>query len=324
MRRTGKKSIVGGVVALSLILMGTGYAYWTDTLNITTKATTGDFDVTFADLGLYAQYDSELKTGGWSIVDGVGSTGFIDHMQFARGKSDYNSIAAKGSIEEYYEGAKNYNSVEFDAELTDAEAIKKKVGDYTTANTNGSDQINIEVKNMYPGYAQAFRSDILNVGELAATLGAVKFEVQEDGREPAAAAKDMLGIALYINGEEDTSGQLNGSVFQLATQFSKEDVFQVGGVNFVRLSALENGKLPTILENNTILCNSDHRMDLFLGVAMDPDESGKYTTGKASDLKANDDSESQLKSASISIDFIWEQFNVGKDAANGNILIEQN
>ena len=56
MRRAGKKSIIGGLLALSMVLAGTGYAYWTDTLNVTTKATTGDFGMTFADLGLYAQY----------------------------------------------------------------------------------------------------------------------------------------------------------------------------------------------------------------------------------------------------------------------------
>ena len=59
MRKTGRKPMAGGIVALSLILTGTGYAYWTDTLNVTTKATTGDLEVTFADLGLYAQYADE-------------------------------------------------------------------------------------------------------------------------------------------------------------------------------------------------------------------------------------------------------------------------
>lgn len=48
MRKTGRKPMAGGIVALSLILTGTGYAYWTDTLNVTTKATTGDLEVTFA------------------------------------------------------------------------------------------------------------------------------------------------------------------------------------------------------------------------------------------------------------------------------------
>ena len=64
--------------------------------------------------------------------------------------------------------------MDFNAELVDAAAIKKDVGEYTTANTNGSDQIEITVNKMYPGYAQAFRTDILNVGDIAAKLSNVK------------------------------------------------------------------------------------------------------------------------------------------------------
>ena len=71
MKRMNGKSLVGSVLALSLVLAGTGYAYWTDTLSINTKATTGEFGVAFADLGLYAQYNNETLQGGWSIVDGV-------------------------------------------------------------------------------------------------------------------------------------------------------------------------------------------------------------------------------------------------------------
>ena len=52
MRKTGRKPMAGGIVALSLILTGTGYAYWTDTLNVTTKATSGDLEVSSADLDL--------------------------------------------------------------------------------------------------------------------------------------------------------------------------------------------------------------------------------------------------------------------------------
>ena len=65
--------------------------------------------------------------------------------------NNYNTIAKDGSIEQYRENAKNYNTVDFNAELMDAAAIKKDVGEYTTANTNGSNQIEITVNKMYPG-----------------------------------------------------------------------------------------------------------------------------------------------------------------------------
>ena len=78
MRRSRRNTLVGGIVALGLVLAGTGYAYWTDSLNVTTKATTGDFGVKFVDLGLYGQYgDETMKGAGWSIVDGIGDTGYV-------------------------------------------------------------------------------------------------------------------------------------------------------------------------------------------------------------------------------------------------------
>lgn len=108
--------------------LGTGYAYWTDTLNVTTKATAGDFAVTFADMGLYAQYGSETLPGGWSIVDGIGEAGFADDEFFMRGK-EYNKIAKDGSIEAYGERAEGHNNVDFNAELVDAAAINEENDD---------------------------------------------------------------------------------------------------------------------------------------------------------------------------------------------------
>lgn len=335
MRKAGRKPMAGGIVALSLILTGTGYAYWTDSLNVTTKATTGNLDVTFADLGLYAQYDNEVKPDGWSIVDGIGETGYVADDFFMREK-DYNVIAKAGTIEQYRENAKNYNNVEFDAELLNAEAIKKDVGEYTTATTNGSDQILITVKQMYPGYAQAFRTDILNVGEIAAKLSNVRFTATESADQPSLpdAVKKMLGVAVFINQEQynPAGGQNGKNVFKLAQSMglSDDDYFTVGGVEFVRLSALESADpevLKTAIANAEILCSpaTDNRMDLFMGVAMDPDADGHYTTGTTAFMNHdNNDADSQDQSVEITMDLDWDQFNVGKDTGNANILAEQN
>ncbi|MFC2584752.1 MAG: SipW-dependent-type signal peptide-containing protein, partial [Lachnoanaerobaculum saburreum] len=90
MRRSRRNTLVGGVVALGLVLSGTAYAYWTDSLNVTTKATTGDFGVKFVDLGLYGQYGDETNKGaGWSIVDGIGDNSYVGDQFFLRGASDY-------------------------------------------------------------------------------------------------------------------------------------------------------------------------------------------------------------------------------------------
>lgn len=330
MKRMNGKSLVGSVLALSLVLAGTGYAYWTDTLSINTKATTGEFGVKFADLGLYAQYDNEIfKDGSWSIVDGVnhdGKDGFVDSKFFKRGTTNYNEIAKKGTIEQYKKEAAGFNNIEFDAKLKDAEVFKKGPGCYVNAKALGSDEIDVTIEKMYPGYAQAFRTDIVNVGDIAAKLSDIKFNVKDGDKKGN--LEDMIGIALLIEGEQYNPVTLPGwNVFKLAKAFEEKDVFTVGGVKFVRLSALKGKNLKGALtKENTMLCApTDNRMDLFLGVAMDPDAEGKYTTGISSNINdANKDTLSQNKEVEVAIKLLWDQFNEGKDAGTPNILEKQN
>ena len=329
MKRMNGKSLVGSVLALSLVLAGTGYAYWTDTLSIDTKAATGEFGVKFADLGLYAQYNNEIfQDGSWSIVDGVnhnGKNGFVDSKFFMRGTTDYNKIAEDGTIEKYKEEAKGFNNIEFDAKLKDPKELTKGPQCYVKK-ANGSDTIELSIKNMYPGYAQAFRTDIVNVGDIAAKLSDIKFDVKDGDKKGN--LEDMIGIALLIEGEQYNPVTLPGwNVFKLAKAFEEKDVFTVGGVKFVRLSALKGKDLKGALtKENTMLCApTDNRMDLFLGVAMDPDAEGKYTTGISSNINdANKDTLSQNKEVEVAIKLLWDQFNEGKDAGKPNILKKQN
>jgi len=313
-----KKSVICAILALSMILVGTGYAYWTDTLNVTTKATTGDLDVTFADLGLYAQYGNEYNGGDWSIIDGVGATGYVAANYFERGDSNYNIIAKPGTIDGYYERAKSYNSVAFDAKLVDSSPINKTVGPYVAGQVNGSDNILITVDSMYPGYAQAFRSDILNLGSIAARLSSINFDVTAVNET----TKDMLGIAILIDREYQTSSTEEGTkVFELCKVMglSDDDIFEVGGVHFIRLSSLDDISKEAYADvNNLLAVPSENRMDIYLAVAMDPDAAGVYTTGSTEVMSGEDDTLSQNTSAEISIDLLWDQFNEGfvVDATN--------
>ena len=328
MKRMNGKSLVGSVLALSLVLAGTGYAYWTDTLSIDTKAATGEFGVKFADLGLYAQYNNEIfQDGSWSIVDGVnhnGKDGFVDSKFFMREATNYNIIAKEGTIEKYKEEAKGFNNIEFDAKLKDPKELTKGPQCYVKK-ANGSDTIELSIKNMYPGYAQAFRTDIVNVGDIAAKLSDIKFDVKDGDKKGN--LEDMIGIALLIEGEQYNPVTLPGwNVFKLAKAFEEKDVFTVGGVKFVRLSALKGKNLKGALtKENTMLCApTDNRMDLFLGVAMDPDAEGVYTTGTTANMTNKVDALSQNKEINVAIKLLWDQFNEGKDAGNPNILKKQN
>ena len=318
-----KKKFIAGALALSMVLAGTGYAYWTDALNITTSATTGNMDVQFMDLGLMAQYSDE--TYGWSIIDGIGSTGAVDASFFSRGTKNYNEIAAKGTVDSYYARADGYNDVSFNAQLVNPSELQVTVGDYKAkAGVKVSDKIAVSLDNIYPGYAQAFRTDVGNVGNIAAKLSNI---VVTSAGTDTGKLDDMIGVAFLALHED--SGKNDGNVVGLAKQFSKKDVFTMGGVDFVRLSALKKADLSKIQYLNDVLfvVPSKNRMDFDWAVAMDPDASGHYTTGStAVNNTANNDKDSMSKGIGFNMEFKWDQFNQGSENKNinPNILKMQN
>lgn len=321
-----KKLILCVVLALSLILVGTGYAYWTDTLNVTTKATTGDLDVTFVDLGAYAQYDNEYGTGSaagsWSIIDGIGETGFVPANFFERGTNTYNDVFGNPDQRGAYETrAKGYNSIEMEAELDNPgtpltenhPSLPYGVGH------NYGDTISLELYNMYPGYAQAFRSDIINIGTIAAKLSALDFELQAHSNPEIL---KMIGVALLV---QDENPIVHGNIARLASNYSGDQIFTLGNVEFVRLSALMDEVVD--IEDNYILApytGSQHRGDLFIGVAVDPDAEGEYTTGSVEVMADNNDDLTQNQNILLNIKLGWDQFNEGVEADATNILHLQN
>jgi len=324
-----KKSMICSVVAMALILTGTGYAYWTDSLKVTTKATTGDMDVNFVDLGLYAQYTADLNGSNyaneWSIVDGIGNTGYAVADFFMRG-SDFDSVAKggiKGANETYKARAKGYNQVNFDAEYAEEgkSVLKDTIRDYT-AGTTAAKEIKLTVNNMYPGFAQAFRSDIANTGSIAVKLSKLQFTVTDSSN---GVTEDMLGVAVLVEREHQVSGVDGEPVFKLANIVDKADIFTLGGVDFVRLSALKDLSADTLDKYKELLAlPSGNTMDFFIAIGMDPDAEGVYTTGSTTVMASNDDTESQGTGASLTIDLLWDQFNEGKDVKSSNILIRQN
>lgn len=303
-----KKKIIVAALALCLVLAGTGYAYWTDALNITTKATTGELEVKFLDLGLLAQYTNE-NTGygseeGWSIIDGI-DDGYVDNAFFRRGNDNHNSIAKAGSIDDYKDRANGYNQVDFDAKYDGATRIDVNIDAYNAGMTDVSDKINISVENIYPGYAQAFRTDIANTGNIAAKLSKIAVDVIAKSDE---IIKKNVGIAIYMH--KELSNNDDGDVFMLADLFDESEIFELGGVDFVRLSALANPSAfdDDILKDTLKALDCKNRMDLYLGIAMDPDAGNDTMNG----------------SVDFTIDLDWVQFNAGDDVSTTNILEKQN
>ena len=103
------------VLACCLLFLGMGYAYWTDSLQIDTTATTGELDVRFVDVALFGQYADE---DGWAIFDGIDDGKFkIDTDRWKNRPNIYNRIAEEEDLEAYMDRLEGYATNAFDANL---------------------------------------------------------------------------------------------------------------------------------------------------------------------------------------------------------------
>jgi hypothetical protein len=330
-----RRRFIAGVLVLSMLLMGTGYAYWTDKLEIKTTAETGKLDVKFLDSNLYGYYADE---NGWSIVNGIGNDANLDgdelfNTKVLKNLFQYTTKSPEDVIED-----ENYGYTLADGTVAlDKNSLGKLGEDYKIPNaypadTSTSDGLVVTLDNLYPGYAQIFRADIANVGTLAAKLSQVKANLDTKANNDR--TQKMLGVAIYAHREYSTKDP-NPDIVDVYTSLSKntkiseDDFFTVGGVKFLRLSAL--GKLNSSLSDDTIKSEHDllyvkpdtNRMDVYFAIAMDPDANGKFTTGSVKNFNAaNDgkDSDSQLQKSEVTVQFLWDQFNVGKDSKEGTDL----
>lgn len=330
-----KKGFIAGALALCMVLGGTGYAYWTDALHITTTATTGDLDVKFVDLGYLAQYDNEggsARAHEWAITDGtVYGTVFADIIKASSG----NSVNDPGTIKYSEKGGPAYalNNVTFDAMLEEDGTVLEHdipTSAYKAGSTKASKNIALTVNKIFPGYAQVFRSDIVNDGEVAAKLTDIVGKVDGIDMQNNPELMNEIGVALYIHTEIAS----DEDIFGLASCFSDDELFDVGGVKFVRLSALTSDTASTkekiaskLLE---ISWKKGERMDAYFGVAMDADAEGKYTSGNVDLVKAgkadNDALTENSDQIKVVLDFYWAQYNnTGHETdANAPIIAKGN
>lgn len=310
-----KKKVLVSVLACAMLLLGMGYAYWTDSLQIDTSVSTGELDVRFIDLAMYGQYAGADNEYGWAIVDGVGTPGYTPDWYFDR-DTDYNIIAKGEQLDAYAERIWGFTNTTFDAKLANPVKLDKQIGPYTT-NTDSSKTIKIDLGKVYPGYAQVFQADIVNIGTVAAMLSDIKLDIINELNDEM---KAMIGVNMKLLREyagDPSEGHVD--VFNTA-DLTPADTFTLGGVEFIRLSSLEG-----LLDGEDAISNDllyvlpdDNRMDLYIGIAMDPDKDGDYTSGWTGDLSDISDSKTENKVAKFDFTFMWDQFNLDVPTGGSN------
>ncbi|MGL4345459.1 MAG: hypothetical protein ACRCTE_09695 [Cellulosilyticaceae bacterium] len=336
MKRT---KFVAGLLALGMVLMGTGYAYWTDTLKVQTTASTGELEIKFVDITPYGQYSNE---SGWTVYDGVTETGAADkggnliktptrnNGSTVSADTGYNDLG-NDELAEYEKAMSGWTNIDSeiarDAEgktLGDVSNIVDEdgnllAGDYSKKEIIVSDVMEMTVSNMYPGYAEFFQADILNTGTIGAQLSAITCTVEYDGTESQAdeaILKKMVGINFDILRDLQIEfPETFGDVIQ-----NPDNIFEVGGRKFVRLDVVTDDVLKRVIEDLdakgtpiTIKADGTHkdRLDIYFGIAMDPDYEGQFTTGHigATDAKGTDKDSQLSGDIKVTLTLGWDQIN---------------
>ena len=311
-----KRKILACVVACATLFLGMGYAFWTSSLQIDTTASTGELNVKFCDMALYGQYADENDK--WAIFTGIPGNEFTEPMFFDRGNENtwnqlYNIIATDADLAAYQDEIEGYTSTAFDAELQNPTDIVPSGTDdqygpgwFGWVNTKASEAIDVSLTDLYPGYAQVFRTDIINIGTLAAKLTDIKATLNSDVEADVA---DMIGISLKVITE-------NGTAIKVLDTDDASKYFTIDGVDFVRLSAINDLPINDGEGDDLLyIYPGENTMDAIFGVAMDPDYDGVYTTGHVGITPAsiNTDADTQNKNVDFTINFLWDQFNIDAD-----------
>ncbi|HHU17984.1 MAG TPA: signal peptide protein [Clostridiales bacterium] len=317
-----KRKILACVLACATLFLGMGYAYWTDSLQLETTATTGELEVKFVDLALYGQYAGADNETGWAIVDGIAPNGYTVDWFFQRGSdgtANYNIIADPEDLQAYQNRIWGYTHTTFGAMLVNPADIGVTIDDYGPT-TKGSNKISINMNKIYPGFAQVYQADIVNTGTIAAKLADIEFDVTEYANQ---ATKDMIGVSMEILREYAGNNPQEGHVPVFHTNnLAAADKFTLGGVEFIRLSALENlmsgPDAPSLVNEEIYVLPDNCRMDLYIGIAMDPDKAGNYTSGWTGALSGKDDAVTENRAVKFDVEFLFDQFNLDKPANGDN------
>jgi len=271
-----KKRFIACIIACALLLMGTGYAYWTDLFTIKGTVDTGN---------LYVKLTSQ---------DTVGA--ITDYKDY---KTDLSSEYSKASA----------NKLSLDDKKAE-----------------------VQINEMYPGYAYKFKFKAKNAGTVAAKLSSILVN-SEFANDPI---KGAIGINIRVTVNNKTYEYVPVKLFGVTLFYipipvndkdqpvdlpaNNEYDFAIRDVRFKSLKGLSK---IDITEDNLLLLDSDlfilpdtsHEMEIVLTIGMDPDADGEFTNGvswldvnnKTSPDVTDIYTEDQL--GTLTLKFLWDQYN---------------
>jgi hypothetical protein len=265
--------------------MGTGYAYWTDTINVFGTADTGDLEVKFVDADAedqFSNYDGNDNLPIFRTSWGeAGATGTNGNVVECFEKTDSVSI----KLYDMYPG---YGQT-FSVKAKNFGTLAAKLGKITSNVTSLSDGL---------------MDNAIGINIKARIKDKIYIYVCKYGHWKWVDYEEFVD---YIDLDEDTS-----NYFRLA-----DDDY----TRFYRLSALDEMVADSspdddilfldadIYENGTKV-SVDSTAEFLISVAMDPDEGGALTSGTSQGPFSVADWHTENGLLNFTLGFIWDQYNV--------------
>lgn len=281
-----KKKLIACVLACATLLMGTGFAYWTDLISIKSTAETGFLDVNFTK----AEYiDSNFVTTNESLGESAYNT-TVRTATFDANNPDQVAF----DITDLYPG----HYAMFQATANNAGTVAAKLGKVNTS-ISGDNSMTKSMIGIALDAVSLYETEYTYIKE-------VKYNIFSCDHNHEHVTK-WFGI-IPIKYCLIPSTEVIGKTSKVDINLPEDATFEIGDQTFVRLSALSNVEVNDQLSNMLYLTN-DSEMEFLVTIGMDPDAVGTYTTGSANDLKGNNDANTQNKTASVTLGLVWDQYN---------------
>lgn len=276
-----KKRIIACVVACAMLLMGSGYAYWTDLINVSAQADTGDLNVDFTAANyLSNNFEATNAALPESAYDSTGRTVSFTNNNVTLGISDL------------YPG--HYEI--FDTTVDNVGTVAAKLGKIDATLTGN----NSEARNLI-GIAIAATSEYDTTQVVSVPYYGWKLVWVGCGRNRHQEwVWDIVG-----SHDETITVPVNGDV---ALGLPTGSTFVIDGIIFVRLSSLPDLDVNEQTSNILYLTN-DSTMNFQITVGMDPDRDGAFTTGRAQARTNKNDADSENQYEAVTLGLIWDQYN---------------
>lgn len=295
-----KKRILACVLACAMLLMGTGYAYWTNLLNVNAKAETGKLNVNFTK----AEYvgNNFAATGALTAESAYDSTTHTPTL------TDDKNVTF--DVTEIYPG--HYEV--FSTEVNNAGTVAAKLGKIKASISSSNDMTESMIGIAIAGTQSYTTEESRQVDEYGWDWVFVPCDPN---------CNKWGHCHTYVNGvrgiyvlqytvvgshiEKDSTTHTTPVDHDALLGLPQGSTFTIGTVTFVRLSALDD----LSVSQNLLYLNNASNMKFNVWIGMDPDAAGDYTTGSsvAGNPKGNYDINTQHTSASVTLGFVWDQYN---------------